>query len=162
MLYVLFSIPLHSPFCGVKLPDDCRKPLGHGIVDLSGQTISLLGHCQTSGFLIQSSVDGGHRDLVRDFVNLPLNLTREYPLAIGGEVQEMLGRISPVAEPGWAVVVQKPAATAFSAARQMVFQTALSTAVLAVLASLLAVWVSRAISRRPESTPAPRPGMPTS
>ncbi len=86
-------------------------------------------------------------DLVRDFVNVPLNLTAEYPLEIGGEEHEMLGRVSPVAEPGWGVVVQKPAATAFGAARQMVLQTALSTAVLIVLASILAAWVSRRISR---------------
>ncbi|MFQ5528141.1 MAG: HD domain-containing phosphohydrolase [Thermoanaerobaculia bacterium] len=86
-------------------------------------------------------------DLVRDFTNMPLNLTAEYPLRVGGRDLEMLGRVSPVAEPGWGVVVQKPAATAFVAAQQMAVQTALSTAVLIILAGLLALWVSRQISR---------------
>ncbi|MCH7664617.1 MAG: HD domain-containing protein [Acidobacteria bacterium] len=121
--------------------EEAQGDVGVFLIDRDGQVLWSEGSTEEA----DRAVEGA--DLVRDFVNLPLNMTREYLLEIGGEEQEMLGRISPVAEPGWGVVVQKPAATAFNAARQMVFQTALSTAVLAVLASLLAVWVSRAISR---------------
>ena len=121
--------------------EEAQGDVGVFLIDRDGRVLWSEGWTEE----VDRAVEGA--DLVRDFVNLPLNLTREYPLEVGGEEREMLGRISPVAESGWGVVVQKPAATAFSAARQMVFQTALSTAVLAVLASLLAVWVSRAISR---------------
>lgn len=115
--------------------------VGVFLIDRDGEVLWSEG----SSAQIDLAVAGA--DLVRDFVTMPLNLTREYPLVVAGKEQEMLGRVSPVAGPGWGVVVQKPAATAFGAARQMVFQTALSTAVLILLASVLAVWVSRTISR---------------
>ncbi len=121
--------------------EQAQGEVGVFLIDRNGQVLWSEGSTEEVDQAIANA------DLVRDFVNLPLNLTAEYPLVIAGREQEMLGRVSPVAEPGWGVVVQKPAATAFGAARQMVFQTALSTAVLVVLASLLAAWVSRRISR---------------
>ncbi len=126
---------------GEFFQEQAQGEVGVFLIDRAGSVLWSEG----SNEEIDRAIAGA--DLVRDFTNMPLNLTAEYPLAVGGRVQEMLGRVSPVSEPGWGVVVQKPAATAFGAARQMALQTALSTAVLIGLAGLLAAWVSRRISR---------------
>jgi putative nucleotidyltransferase with HDIG domain len=86
-------------------------------------------------------------DLVRDFSGLPLYSTAEYNLVVDGQERKMLGQISPVTEAGWGVVVQKPAAGAFAAVQQMVFKTALSTAVLVLLALVVAVVVAGRVSK---------------
>jgi len=85
-------------------------------------------------------------DLVRDFLSKPLNLTSEYDLAIGGRKQEMLGQVSPVAETGWAVVVQKPVGAAFEFVRRMVWNTLIASAVLILLALLAAAFAASRIS----------------
>lgn len=89
----------------------------------------------------------GTSDLVRDFLRKPLNLTAEYDLAIGGKSQAMLGQVSPVAETGWAVVVQKPAAAAFEFVRRMVWNTLIASGVLVLLALAAAALAASRISR---------------
>ena len=85
-------------------------------------------------------------DLVRDFVQFPANMTRPHRLSIAGREVQLLARISPVAEAGWGVVIQKPVAEAFLAVRKMVLKTAASTVILVVLALLVAVLAARKLS----------------
>ncbi len=81
--------------------------------------------------------------LVRDFVDSPLSMTQEYRIRVDGEEVQTLGRASPVPETGWGVIVQKPAAAAYTSVKEMIGQTVLSTAVLVGLASILAGWLAR-------------------
>ncbi len=111
------------------------------LIDRSGSVLYSVGSDEATDTAVASS------ELVQDFVNVPLNLTAEYALPVDGATRQVLGRVSPVAEPGWGVVVQKPVATAFAAVRQMVLQTAISTAILVALAMAMAAFAARAISR---------------
>jgi HD-GYP domain-containing protein (c-di-GMP phosphodiesterase class II) len=86
-------------------------------------------------------------DLVRDFLRKPLNLTSEYDLDVNGKSQGMLGQVSPVAETGWAVVVQKPAAAAFEFVRRMVWNTLIASLVLVALALAAAAFAASRISQ---------------
>jgi HD-GYP domain-containing protein (c-di-GMP phosphodiesterase class II) len=85
-------------------------------------------------------------DLVRDFLSKPLNLTSEYDLAVNDRKQEMLGQVSPVAETGWAVVVQKPVGAAFEFVRRMVWNTLIASGVLILLALVAAAFAANRIS----------------
>ena len=86
-------------------------------------------------------------EVLRDFVRQPLAMTQEYELVIGEETRRMQAQVSPVAETGWGVVVQKPVAEAFPAVREMIFDTLLSTVLLLLLALLLALVIARKVSR---------------
>jgi len=85
--------------------------------------------------------------LVGDFVQAPLNMTQEYSLVLDGREERMLGRVGPVEEAGWGVVMQRPAAIALAAVQEMVFNTAVSTAVLIAFALGIAVAAARGVSR---------------
>ncbi len=85
-------------------------------------------------------------DLVRDFLRKPLNLTSEYDLTVSGKTSKMLGQVSPVAETGWAVVVQKPSAAAFEFVRRMVWNTLIASGILALLALVAAAVAANRIS----------------
>ncbi len=85
--------------------------------------------------------------LVRDFVQTPLNMTQEYSVVSDGHEERMLGRVGPVEEAGWGVVMQRPAAIASAAVQEMVFNTAVSTAVLIAFALGIAVAAARGVSR---------------
>lgn len=85
-------------------------------------------------------------DLIREFSASPFTLTAEYALMVDGSSTDMVGRVSPVADPGWGVVVQKPASTSFAAVREMVFKTVVATGVLIGLALLLALLAARKVS----------------
>lgn len=84
--------------------------------------------------------------LVRDFRLKPLNLTAEYELDVHGERQRIVGRVSPVEQTGWGVVVQKPLAAAYAAAEQVVSTAIIALGVFVVLALLLAMAVARVMS----------------
>lgn len=84
-------------------------------------------------------------NLVRDFARKPLHLTAEYVVPTETGAVAMLGQVSPVDESGWGVVVHKPVAAAFEAARRMVWSAALATLLLLLLALALAFAVSRSI-----------------
>ncbi|GMU66465.1 MAG: hypothetical protein AMXMBFR36_27390 [Acidobacteriota bacterium] len=84
-------------------------------------------------------------NLVRDFARKPLHLTAEYVVPTETGAVAMLGQVSPVEESGWGVVVHKPVAAAFEAARRMVWSAALATVLLLLLALALAFAVSRSI-----------------
>ena len=82
-------------------------------------------------------------DLLRDFARKPLNLTSEYQVLSGGREVRMVGRVSPVDETGWGIVVHKPSSMAFLAARQMAWTAVISTLLLVLLALLFAAVISR-------------------
>lgn len=84
--------------------------------------------------------------LVKDFERYPLNLAGEYDVTVDGSSQHMIGRVSPVSETKWGVVVRKPAARSFDAVRRMVWNTVLSTVLLIALALLFAAYAARQIS----------------
>ena len=85
-------------------------------------------------------------DLVRDFVRKPLLLTAQYTVVLEQGEVEMLGHVSPVEEAGWGVVVHKPVAAAFDAARRMVVSAVVAALLLLAAATVLAMFVSRRIS----------------
>ena len=95
-------------------------------------------------------------NLVRDFARKPLHLTAEYTVPTDSGKVEMLGQVSPVAESGWGVLVHKPVAASFEAARRMVWSAVLATAMLLALAALLALvasrWIGEPIRRLIAST----------
>jgi putative nucleotidyltransferase with HDIG domain len=95
-------------------------------------------------------------DVIRSFVNLPMNLTHEYEFDSREGTQEVLAQVSAVEENGWGLVVQKPLAAAFAAVDKMIVNTVLSTLLLLSLALffayLAARWVSQPIQRLAETS----------
>jgi HD-GYP domain-containing protein (c-di-GMP phosphodiesterase class II) len=96
------------------------------------------------------------RSVLPLFVQRPVSLTREYEFHSADGDLEVLAQVSAVEASGWGVVVQKPLSEAFAAVDRMIFQTVLSTLLLAALALafayLTARWVSRPIQRLAETT----------
>jgi HD-GYP domain-containing protein (c-di-GMP phosphodiesterase class II) len=88
-----------------------------------------------------------HSQLVTDFVSSRLTMIQEYELVTTAGSERMLGRVSPVEESGWGVVVQRPLAAAFTAVQEMVVRTGISTAVLIAVALLIAVLAARRVGR---------------
>ncbi|MES1241787.1 MAG: HD domain-containing phosphohydrolase [Acidobacteriota bacterium] len=90
------------------------------------------------------------------FVQRPVSLTREYEIESEEGTKEVLAQVSAVEASGWGVVVQKPLSEAFAAVDRMIFQTVLSTLLLAALALgfayLTARWVSQPIQKLAETT----------
>ncbi|MFN7940414.1 MAG: HD domain-containing protein [Thermoanaerobaculia bacterium] len=81
--------------------------------------------------------------LVRDFVRKPLHLTAEYSVESARGRLRMIGQVSPVEEAGWGVVVHKPTANAFEAARKMVASAVFAALLLLLIAALFALVISR-------------------
>ncbi len=84
---------------------------------------------------------------VAELVSSPVTMTQEYELVTAGGSERMLGHVSPVEESGWGVVVQRPVAAAFTAVREMAWRTGISTAVLVVVALLIAALAARRVGR---------------
>jgi len=95
-------------------------------------------------------------NLVRDFAKKPLSLTSQYTLRGERGPIELLGQVSPVVESGWGVVVHKPVAASFEAARKMVISAVLATVLLLLLAVIFALvasrWIGQPIRRFSETT----------
>lgn len=85
--------------------------------------------------------------VVASFVRRPLSLAGEYALAAGGRRDAYLVQVSPVAETGWGVVVQRPLAAAFRAVNKMVWNTVLFSLLLVALALFFAVYFARRFSQ---------------
>ena len=84
--------------------------------------------------------------LLQDFARRPLHLTQEYTLFVGGEQQKMLGRVSPVRETNWGVVVQKPVSAAYEAVQRLVTSALVSSLVLLGLALVFGVVAAKRFS----------------
>ncbi len=76
--------------------------------------------------------------LVEDFRRRPEILASEYTLFAHGKKIRMLGRVSPVEETGWGIVVHKPLSAAYVAVQQLVYTTIIASLVLVVLSGLFA------------------------
>ena len=85
----------------------------------------------------------GESSLARDFMGHPQTLTHEYEVFVSGKKLRMVGRVSPVPETGWGVVVQKPLAAAYTASRQIVRTATVSFLVLVVLAMAFGTLAAR-------------------
>jgi putative nucleotidyltransferase with HDIG domain len=85
--------------------------------------------------------------VVKQFVQRPMSMTREIGFSVGGKRQEVLVQISAVDESGWGVVVQRPLAAAFASVDRMAFNALLATAMLVVLAFLVAYLAARRVSQ---------------
>jgi HAMP domain-containing protein len=85
-------------------------------------------------------------ELVQDFASLPYSFAREIDLPVGSKILPTLVRIVPVQETGWGVVAHKPADVAFREVQQMVFNTAVSSLLLVILALAFALVAARLFS----------------
>ncbi len=85
----------------------------------------------------------GESALVRSFQVRPLNLTQEYELFVQGQKLNVLGRVSPVSETGWGVIVQKPLAVSYAATEEVVQTAIVSFLVLVVLAMAFGTLAAR-------------------
>lgn len=121
-----------------------REAQEEGAVFLIDDQGRVLWHRGAPGAMVSAFAAS---ELVRDFVRYPLNMTREYTLEGERGPRRMVGRVSPIAEPSWGVVVQRPAARSFASVRRMVWNTGLSTALLVLLALIFAMWAARQLSR---------------
>jgi len=83
---------------------------------------------------------------VRAFVRRPLGQLTQYPVDVDGEQREMLVRLAPVGETGWALVAQRPVAAAFRAADELVYNTLLTSLLVVLLALVLAAVAARRVS----------------
>lgn len=89
--------------------------------------------------------------LVQDFRRLPFSVTGEYDLEIGDRVFPTLARVVPILETGWGVIAHKPAEIAYPEVEEMVYNTALWSIALVLLASVVALvstrWLSKPIQK---------------
>jgi HD-GYP domain-containing protein (c-di-GMP phosphodiesterase class II) len=84
--------------------------------------------------------------LVEDFRRRPEILASEYELYAHGRKVRMLGRVSPVEETGWGVVVQKPLSAAYVAVQQLIYTTLVASLFVVVLSGLFAGFASSRLS----------------
>ncbi len=116
---------------------EAQGSVGVFLIDREGRLIWSEGADERTEAAIAGS------NLVRDFVRKPLHLTAEYTVPTDTGPVAMLGQVSPVEESGWGVVVHKPVAAAFEAARRMVWSAVIATVLLLALALVLALVASR-------------------
>lgn len=142
----------------VRLPQLLAGGAGRD-TDVDSREIFLIdreGHLLWSGS-DRPEVDAAllRSDLVRDFTRMQ-SVTGEYQLEVDGEARSTLARIVPVEETGWGVVAHRPAAVAFQAVQKMVWNTAVSSLILVVLAGIFALvashWLSQPIQRLAETS----------
>ncbi|MCL4809672.1 MAG: HD domain-containing protein, partial [Thermoanaerobaculia bacterium] len=90
-------------------------------------------------------------ELVAEFVQHPVRLTRTYTQGEGPTARRVLGTVSPVGPgpnlPDWGVLVEKDVARAFAAATQMTRTSWLVAALAVAFAVLAAVLAASALSR---------------
>jgi len=77
--------------------------------------------------------------IVEDFRSRPEILASEYTLFVHGKKQRLLGRVSPLEETGWGVVVQKPLSAAYVAVSQLIYSTVIASLLLVALSGALAL-----------------------
>ncbi len=85
-------------------------------------------------------------DLVQRFAALPVDVTSELELEVGGSKQSTLAQVVPVRESGWGVVAHKTTQVAFQQVRVMVLRILMFSMLAALLALVLALFASRSLS----------------
>lgn len=83
---------------------------------------------------------------VRGFVHQPMGQLSPYTATIDGEETELLVRLAPMGETGWALVAQRPRAASFRAADRLVINTLMASVLVVLLALLVAAVVARRLS----------------
>ncbi len=95
-------------------------------------------------------------EVVSNFARMPLSVSSESELEVGGETVSILARVAPVEEPGWGVVAHKRAEEAFDVVEAMVKGIIILSLLAVVLAFGFAVlasgWFSRPIRRLAEAS----------
>ena len=90
-------------------------------------------------------------ELVSEFVQHPVRLTRTYSRGEGAAAHRVLGTVSPVGPapnlPDWGVLVEKDVARAFAAATQMTQTSWLVAALAVAFAVVVAILAANALSR---------------
>ena len=90
-------------------------------------------------------------ELVAEFVQHPVRLTRTYSRGAGETARRVLGTVAPVGPaedlPDWGVLVEKDVARAFAAATQMTRTSWLVAALAVALAVVAAILAANALSR---------------
>jgi HD-GYP domain-containing protein (c-di-GMP phosphodiesterase class II) len=136
--------PLQAVFQGEQ-----RKGVGVFLLDRHGQILWSESDPAMARALVRS-------ELVRLFVQRPMNLTREYELTSPRGRERVLAQVTAIPETSWGVVVQRPLASAYGVIDQMVLRTVLATVPLMALSALFAFvaarWVGRPIQRLTETT----------
>ncbi len=129
--------------------DEARKEVGVFLLDRQARILWSDAAPEMADALRRS-------ELVRLFVERPMNLTRQYQFESPHGRQEVLAQVSAIPETSWGVVVQKPLRAAFAVIDQMVVRTVLATVPLLALAAcfafLAARWIGRPIQRLTETT----------
>jgi putative nucleotidyltransferase with HDIG domain len=129
--------------------DEARKEVGVFLLDRQARILWSDAPPEMADALRRS-------ELVRLFVERPMNLTRQYEFESPRGRQEVLAQVSAIPETSWGVVVQKPLRAAFAVIDQMVVRTVLATLPLLALAAcfafLAARWIGRPIQRLTETT----------
>jgi HD-GYP domain-containing protein (c-di-GMP phosphodiesterase class II) len=102
------------------------------LIDADGRVLWELGADDETARALASS------RLVEDFRQRPEIIASEYTLFAHGKKVRMLGRVSPVAETGWGIVVHKPLSAAYVAVQQLVYTTVIASLFLVVLSGVIA------------------------
>jgi len=76
--------------------------------------------------------------LVDDFRRGPEIVASEYTIFTHGRKVRMLGRVSPVEQTGWGIVVQKPLSAAYTAVQQLLYTTIIASLLLVALSGIFA------------------------
>jgi HD-GYP domain-containing protein (c-di-GMP phosphodiesterase class II) len=130
--------------------EEPRQGVGVFLIDRQGKMLWSNGrNTEAEKALLASEV-------VRSFVKHPMTQTSIYEATTTRGRREIFVQVSDIQESGWGLVLQKPLAEAFADLDRMIFNAALSTALLVALslffAYLAARWVSRPIQRLAETT----------
>ncbi len=84
--------------------------------------------------------------LVEDFRQRPEILASEYTIFAHGKKVRMLGRVSPVEQTGWGIVVQKPLSAAYVAVQQLLYTTMIASLLLVALSGIFAGFAANRFS----------------
>ncbi len=161
----LVRIPGESPLIIVSLPltttDGTVAGALQGAVSLESLTARLAeegGHGVTvdvvdksGNVLFSSDADRVGKSarvhpLVMQFMQAPVRLTKTYSDPLRPNREEVLGSLSPVEDPPWAVVTARDVGVAFAAVRNMANTTALLVVITAVMAMAVGVFIARRIT----------------
>ena len=122
------------------LAPDTATPLDTAIIDEEGRVV------WSRGLSPEARVALSESPPVRGFVRQPLGQLSEYTAEVDGEEREMLVRLAPLGETGWALVAQRPRAAAFQAADRLVVNTLLASLLVVLLALVVAAVAARRLS----------------
>lgn len=158
---IVMATPVSDPKGGVIGVVEAFVSLGpiRALLELERKRDLVAYVVDRRGNLVLSSdpaaVGGGEQlrkaELVSEFVQHPVRLTRTYVRGEGPAARRVLGTVSPVGPapnlPDWGVLVEKDVARAFAAATQMTRTSWLVAALALALAILAAVLAASALSR---------------